>query len=390
MLNLTLLLTLAAHAAPLVRLQKGPSFISPSIKAPSILPSLEALNPLPQLTVNQLPVLSVLPKVEISASVQLSDLHAALSEPGKGNEAQTTGGLHFDGLKAETGDVLLGTIDSPSSAAGERTLKQWRYLAFSVVAPVTQPAGDFLIDGLPAEQSKLEYKRVTRVVPGTNQDKLRHDYSFLALGATPPGQYIVTLPGGQTLTINVAADKQSPERGHNAAVPEPEIGGGLNEEVKQFLSNHMSYMGKHLAEYERYVRNDALLDEAAKAEALGQSQSLRDFYAEAASGRRNWTLGGLAAQALARDRAVMEAYFRYLQDDPTHGRAYVGFALDQTRRYREAIQAVQAAWSQVDSEQRTNPLVEAYTGVLMGWYKVRYGLSLAWTRLKIKLSRRRR
>lgn len=289
----------------------------------------------------------------------------------------------------------LGLLDSASLVDGKAfPLNEWQHVAFSIEAPHELGLGQPTVSGLPAHESKLEYKHTVRAL--TLADKtaqlFRHDYSWLALGATPEGEYAVSFPGGPSFAVSVAhLDKSTPqERMRQAAETikrvwsqkdaEPDFAPNVPERVRNFISPHQRLMEKVYAGLDRYYAEDPVLTAEAKAEKLGALARVREFYDDVIGGRTRYQVDGVVAQLLARERGFLNDYAAYVRADPAIGKTGGELRVEQLERHRETMRTLYEAFSKVDASRPPTLFERSLGGALKAY--VRFRMWLAARRLR--------
>lgn len=266
-------------------------------------------------------------------------------------------------------------------------LNEWQYLAFSLVTDAGG-LGEALIDGKPAAESQLEFKHVVRPVVEGEPVRLRHDYSLLAIGATPERVYEVAFPAGG-LSFSVAVehlDRSTPEERAastkklmRAALerkekPSVTFSAEVPEGTRRLFEPHHSIMARLLEEHETYLEKDEIRDEALESRRADLA-SLRAFYADVAAGRVRYETAPLAAQLLARERRLLNDYRAYLLADPAMGRVAARLRLGQIDHYREILETLRGVYAQIDESRRPGPVERLMTGALGLWVKFRAWLA---------------
>lgn len=277
----------------------------------------------------------------------------------------------------------LGVLADPKAEldGAKLGLREWRWLSFAVETEDPKGAGEVLIDGEPAERSKLEHKHSVRTVVRDGKTLYRHEYGFLALLATPEASYAVSMPSvGANFSIAVAhEDRSTPEErlklagetmraAFSSKTPEPEYGEGVSARARAFLTPHLSIVGRRQADYRRYLNEDPALDENERARLLGDLDRLEEFQADLVSGKVRYRgLAPVVAQLMAREHAPTEEYLRYLRDDPAVGRVGGELHSAQIVQYRDIMKTTYEVYAKLD-ETKPPSLVARAVGRVAGWW----------------------
>lgn len=305
-------------------------------------------------------------------------------------EAPGQTALSLPALNAH-GGLILGVLAQPGRLAGASIpLNEWQHVAFSVLTPDQAGLGDPSIQAQPAAESRLEYKHTVRAVAIAERSAalFRHDYSWLALGATPEGDYPISFPQGPAFSVSVAhLDRSTPEERAKEVGklirdawrrPETpvEFGPGVPERIQAFMAPHLGIMSRLVERHERYLHGDPVLSQDEKADKLRELASLKQFYADVQGGRTHYKhMEAVIAQVLACERSILRDYQAYRKADPASGKTAVGFEIEQIAHYREILNTLYEVGSQIDSSKAPGPIERLFGGALKLYMKFRLWLA---------------
>jgi hypothetical protein len=259
-------------------------------------------------------------------------------------------------------------------------LDQWRWLSFTVPGDAGEPT----VNGKPASESKLEFKSKEGWTGSGETARRWTRFSWLALGATPPGRYEIAFRDFKFSIEVVQTDFSTREERLASAqkAVKDTFGKGLFDDkaeealpfgpavpqaVRLFLPSYLSLRGRELRTYEKLLNEDPFPNEREMDRRRGDLEKLRSFYADAVSGARPFAgLSPLIAQLLAREDSVLSDLRVRMSEAPGVGRAFAELFNNQLDSQRSMLRGAHALHARAEALPPPGPFLRMI-GRIAGW-----------------------